>query len=216
MRIIRPARRATAGRPGSAPPGCATASAGSASVSMLGSALSAKAGMMGRGRACAASRARPMTGARPRISAEYHMADAERREHGPGIRRRTIAFASAMTTGAFHLLAPAASCPCSSPSCWARSTTICSRTRWCCSSSTSIYQQRAGGNLVQRARHRRCSSCPSSCSRRLSGQLADARDKAKIIRIVKTVRDRDHAGRRGRPADGAWQGICVALASPSR
>ena len=34
---------------------------------------------------------------------------------------------------------------------------------------------------------RRCSSCPSSCSRRSSGQLADDHDKARLIRIIKTA-----------------------------
>ena len=50
-----------------------------------------------------------------------------------------------------------------------------------------IYRDADQGSDVQRDRRRRCSSCPSSCFSALAGQLADANDKARIIRIVKTA-----------------------------
>ena len=42
-----------------------------------------------------------------------------------------------------------------------------------------------------------CSPCPSSCSPRSPGQLADTHDKARIIRHRQDRRDLHHAGRRG-------------------
>ena len=77
-----------------------------------------------------------------------------------------------------------ASCRCSRPSCSTRSTTTCSRTRWCCSSSTASTIPRRPRRSSARS-PRACSSCRSSSSRRSPGQLADMRDKARIIRWVK-------------------------------
>ena len=53
-----------------------------------------------------------------------------------------------------------------------------------------------------------CSSCPSSCFRRSSGQLADAHDKARIVRIVKTAEILHHDRRRGRPAARTTSRCC--------